>query len=333
MPFVTIIVPFWNTASTLSRCITSILQQTFIDWELLLIDDGSTDESYKICKLYEQKDVRIHLLQNEHAGVAAARNLALSVAKGIKVCFVDADDTIEPNYLKELISYPAFDLVICGYMVDEYNTSGELISSHNNCPHGLVWNTVTKKDVLEDAFSSGIMHINCNKLYNLSLIRKYDLHYKPYDINEDFIFALEYLLHTNNIAFVSKPLYHWIRVVGKLTGVNSIPQNILKIYELSHLLLISFFQEEDIANRIAYRSYDMMIYKYFNSYRSGLILRKECFEALRNLYHSEMVKKAYAAYIPRYPLEKIFYVLHRLGLFQISFAMHTLILKLKKHSA
>lgn len=101
-PYVTIVVPFWNAATTLSNCIDSVLNQTRNDWELILVDDGSVDDGYKICAQYAEKDNRIRLLCRDHEGVGAARNAAMDETQGKFICFVDADDFVEPNYLENL---------------------------------------------------------------------------------------------------------------------------------------------------------------------------------------------------------------------------------------
>lgn len=133
-PYVTIVVPFWNAATTLSNCIDSVLNQTRNDWELILVDDGSVDDGYKICAQYAEKDNRIRLLCRDHEGVGAARNAAMDETQGKFICFVDADDFVEPNYLEKLCSCPDVDLVVCGYMVDEYILIGLLaISSLTAC--------------------------------------------------------------------------------------------------------------------------------------------------------------------------------------------------------
>ena len=164
-PYVTIVVPFWNAATTLSNCIDSVLNQTRNDWELILVDDGSVDDGYKICAQYAEKDNRIRLLCRDHEGVGAARNAAMDETQGKFICFVDADDFVEPNYLEKLCSCPDVDLVVCGYMVDEYNSKGQLLSSTDHIEQNLTVVEFKNRVQLEMAFASGIMNINCCLLY------------------------------------------------------------------------------------------------------------------------------------------------------------------------
>lgn len=93
-PLISIIVPIYNAESTLNRCIDSIINQSFDDWELLLIDDGSKDQSGKICDEYATKDSRIKVFHKENGGVSSARNLGLDNALGKWITFIDSDDKI-----------------------------------------------------------------------------------------------------------------------------------------------------------------------------------------------------------------------------------------------
>ena len=96
-PSISIIVPVYNSEKTLNRCVDSILSQTFQDWELLLIDDGSTDRSGKLCDEYALKDQRIKVFHKKNGGVSSARNIGLDHAKGEWITFIDSDDEIPKN--------------------------------------------------------------------------------------------------------------------------------------------------------------------------------------------------------------------------------------------
>ena len=106
---ISVIIPVYNTASYLPACLDSILAQTFADFELLVVDDGSTDASPAICDDYARRDARVKVFHQANAGVSVARNLALSHACGKWVCFVDSDDTVLPDYLKDMVSVTTDD--------------------------------------------------------------------------------------------------------------------------------------------------------------------------------------------------------------------------------
>ena len=113
MAKISIIVPVYNVEKYLSRCIESILSQSFTDFELLLIDDGSRDSSGAICDEYASKDARIRVFHKENGGVSSARNLGLDNARGEYVVFIDADDIVKEQYLEHLM-YSDADLVVAG---------------------------------------------------------------------------------------------------------------------------------------------------------------------------------------------------------------------------
>ena len=129
-PKISVIVPVYNVEDYLPRCIDSILAQDYEDFELLLIDDGSTDKGGHICDGYAKHDVRVRVFHKENGGVSSARNLGLDNAVGEFVAFVDSDDYVESAYLSDLVSDMTrefgTDLVIQKtYMADSLDASAE----------------------------------------------------------------------------------------------------------------------------------------------------------------------------------------------------------------
>ena len=122
--FVSIIVPVYNTEPFLSRCLDSILCQSFTDFELLLIDDGSTDGSGAICDDYAERDSRIRVFHKENGGVSSARNLGIDNSKGEWLYFADSDDELLPNGLQTLVNCidEDVDVVMGGY--EKFNENG-----------------------------------------------------------------------------------------------------------------------------------------------------------------------------------------------------------------
>ena len=119
MNVISIIVPIYNAGKTLHRCIDSILSQTYTSWELLLIDDGSTDTSGPICDEYAARDARVRVFHKENGGVSSARNVGLDNARGEWITFVDSDDYIEENFLKSFEGNLDADLVVGNMVICE----------------------------------------------------------------------------------------------------------------------------------------------------------------------------------------------------------------------
>lgn len=132
---VSVIIPVYNANNTLKMCLDSVCAQTYTDLEILLINDGSTDESLEICQAYSAKDPRIVLHTQDNAGVSAARNKALGMATGDYLAFVDADDYIEPNMFERMVTTAeehAADMVICSFFEEDGKTVRRHKFSHRS---------------------------------------------------------------------------------------------------------------------------------------------------------------------------------------------------------
>lgn len=293
---ISIIIPVWNAAQTLKRCVESIQNQTFTVWELLLSDDGSEDDSLAICRAAALKDKRIKVIENSHNGVAQTRNAALAAATGEYICFVDADDTIDSDYLEVLYAHRAFDMVVCGYWVDIYDGDGRFNRSEERIQKEYLYDFENKAET-KTLFFSGAMHINCNKLLRKEIIDQCNLRYKPYPVNEDFIFMMEYLLHCKNLYVVGKATYHWVRVENIRSGVESLPKNTLDIYRQSHELLRRFFTcDESIADEIMYYSYELIIIKCLKTIKNIGPFNLEARYVLREIDKSDLVKHSFLSH-------------------------------------
>lgn len=317
---ISIIIPIYNASTTLQACIESIFNQNFPLWEVILIDDGSEDNSYDICLELANNNNRIKAYQQNHQGVSAARNLALSKVQGKYICFIDADDSIEPNYLSAMYEYRDYDMVLCGYYVDTYDNK-TLLSRKKFTPVNIQLNSLDDKGILTNLFESGMININCNKLLKASIIFNNNISYKNIPINEDYMFMVEYLSHSNSICTIQKHLYHWNRTIGIKTGVDSLPSNVISIYNNAHLLTVNFFQDEIIANRILYFSYEIIIYKYLKIIESCSANSKQIYLKLRHLYANKYVKNSISSHKPKSIGEYITYLPIKWGLFRVLYFM------------
>ena len=326
-PEISIIVPVYNSAETIKECVNSIVAQDFTNWELLLVDDGSSDCSHDICLELAAQDKRVVALQQEHKGVSAARNLALDKARGTYICFVDADDTVEPDYLSSLYEHHDCDMVICGYYVDCYNEEKHLVNREMHSPAPLSTDINDNKETLVPLFENGMININCNKLLKSNIIKNHNIRYTNYPVNEDYIFMLSYLMHSNSLRAIEKPLYHWIRIENKKTGVSSIPENLLDIYNEAHRLTRDFFGNDIFADKILYYSYNFIVLKYFNAIKENIIPCKTAFAKLRDFHRNNLVKAAYNAYTPKSKGDWIVHEIQKRGYFKLYYLLRQTILK------
>lgn len=305
----------------------SILAQTFENWELLLVDNGSSDNSYEIISNYAIADNRIHALQEFKRGVSAARNTALDNAKGKYVCFIDSDDEVEKDYLEQLLNEPDADLTVCGYFVDVETQDGNTIKSKAVVPDKTYWKKDKSKAPLKSAFENGFMHLCCNKLFRREIIDFNNIRFQFYPVNEDYIFTLTFLKYADSISIIDKPIYHWIRIEGNVSGVNALPDNLLDIYNESHLATRGFFDNNRDADTIAYYSYEMIIYKYYEALKKGRLSKHAVFNKLNGLTRNGLVNDAYRSYKPKSLGESLLNKLMKLGLYKTHYFITQKILK------
>lgn len=214
MRLFTIIVPVYNVEKYINRCIDSILAQTINEWELILVDDGSLDNSGKICDEYAEKDTRIKVFHKQNGGVSSARNLGIQEAEGEFVLFVDADDYLEKyalSVLKDATTGQNPDMVI--YNTREVLNNGKQIEYH----YPLLKNKVYNKQEIEQQLipfacqSPSFVNPPWNKAYRLTIIRDNNLCFQKRVMGEDWLFNVNYIQKINSAIFIDKPLYNYMR--------------------------------------------------------------------------------------------------------------------------
>ncbi len=246
---VSIILPLYNSEDTLRRCVDSVLGQLYKDFELILVDDGSTDTSGAICDEYAKQDDRITVIHKENTGVSDSRNCALEEAKGQYVEFIDSDDWVTPectDLMVRSLEDNDCDMVIS----DFYRVSGKRLSRKGNIEPG------GKLDIEE--FASFMMKapadfyygVLWNKLYKREIIEAHHLRMdRTIDWCEDFMFNLEYLLHVDQIYALRIPLYYYVKTKGSLSdpGMDLTKSIRMKsiVFEYYHNFYKSVFTEED----------------------------------------------------------------------------------------
>ena len=207
---VSIVVPVYNTAEYLPACLDSILAQSFTDFELILVDDGSTDDSLRICEAYAFRDARIRVFHQQNAGVSAARNFGVEQAQGDWLCYVDSDDVVLPAYLQDMLeAADAEDCLVMGNISDTRMK-------------GLITSDVVLEGeaMVRYMLSHNILNLSgpVAKLYNRATLVKYGIRF-PQDIHygEDMLYFLQYLNHIGRVAFRQSELYQVTMREGSLS--------------------------------------------------------------------------------------------------------------------
>lgn len=215
MDLVSVIMPVYNGEKCLHTAIESVLSQTYPEFELILVDDGSQDGSLEIIKDYEQRCPKVKGLAQPHQGPAAARNAALVKAQGRFVCFFDSDDFAELAILERLhdkMLENAADLAICGYYTDSY-FKDRLVRTTSTLPPKL--NAAECRDMARFFLrlsGSGLLNSPCNKMFDLSLIREHQIRFNAsLGLTEDTNFVLDCMRFARKAVVIREPLYHVIR--------------------------------------------------------------------------------------------------------------------------
>lgn len=217
MDKISVIIPVYGAEKTLSKCLESVMQQTYQNFELLLIDDGSPDRSGAICDEWAGKDARIRVFHQSNAGVSDARNKGLEQAEGKYICFVDSDDWVEPNYLHALYTSLLPDISQIGLIIHSYT---QVTTDGKKYVRELMTETLLRKDFKEAFIKHKITTIGFpwSKLYQADVLKKYSIRFNE-NIHccEDLLFMLKYLSYCDYIHFANYPYYVYNVFPGSLS--------------------------------------------------------------------------------------------------------------------
>ena len=208
LPKVSVIIPVYGAEQYLSSCIDSVLSQSYQNFELLLIDDGSQDCSGVICDEYDEKDPRIRVFHRKNHGVSSTRNFGIQRALGEYIVFVDADDLVLPDYIEELyntISAGEKDsIAMCGYQLlrgETLTVQKEPLFDYQKGRDCLY------SQYLEPIVTRKIHGSSCRILYPAQLLKNNQIIFTDCKIAEDQLFLLEVISHCRNVRVTREPLY------------------------------------------------------------------------------------------------------------------------------
>lgn len=224
MPAISVIVPVYKAENYLAKCVDSILNQTFGDFELLLIDDGSPDRSGALCDEYAVRDSRVRVFHQENGGVSAARNAGMKAACGDYLAFCDADDYLEGNALERLytaLTENGADTAGCGhyYIWPDGRTQAE----KGALPAGVYGREKLRAGIVEPLlgrrldFGNGVFNgFVVRFLYSRAVICENNIAFEGAYL-EDELFLMEYFLHARKLAMVDDPLYYYLQNPASVT--------------------------------------------------------------------------------------------------------------------
>ncbi|CAM2076854.1 MAG: hypothetical protein NSGCLCUN01_01040 [uncultured Clostridium sp.] len=267
-----IIMPIYNLEKYLKQSIESILNQQYKNFELILINDGSTDKSAEICDTYSNEDKRIKVIHKSNEGVSKARNIGIENSNGKYLCFIDGDDWIESNMLLEMnniISEFQSDLIVTGIKIDNIGLQGEIYSQENKYKECLWKNKKEVSDNIINLFENALINSSCNKIYKADIIKNNNIRFMNTNIGEDTRFNLEVIRHCNTVKVSNNSYYHYMRYPNLITLSRILEENSYEEYLNIHQDMINFFKEsrnyspkiENTISKVMFSQYLAVTYK------------------------------------------------------------------------
>lgn len=227
MPEISVIVPVYKAEKYLSRCIQSILKQTFFDLELILVEDGSPDQSPAICDAFAQKDYRVKVIHQKNAGVSAARNTGLAEAKGKYITFVDSDDYINAEMYESMMEIARkydCDLIMCDCL-KEFGNQTELYS------HNIRSGYYDRSQLEEEYFPHLLIMPNVEyppTISNWLCLYRFDKENKKYlryeegiRYSEDLLFGAQMIYHANSFYYMKKQAFYYYNCINQQSATHT----------------------------------------------------------------------------------------------------------------
>lgn len=220
---VSVIIPVYNVEKYLPKCLDSIVNQTYNNLQIILVNDGTKDNSLEICQEYQNRDCRIQIINKENGGLSSARNKGLEYAEGKYCLFIDSDDYVELDLIENAVGRMEeenADLVVFGFDrfcegiedIETFRVQNE-IDEINNPKNRLHF-------IADTYYQYKIAYEVWNKIYRLDIIKKYDIWYEDNHIifAEDICFNSYYMMYVNKVVKMDKVLYHYLIRDDSLTG-------------------------------------------------------------------------------------------------------------------
>ena len=302
MALISIIIPVYNAKNYLVRCLQSIISQAYKNFEVILVDDGSTDNSYEICQDIANKDKRFIVVTQTNSGASSARNRGIEIAKGEWITFIDADDYVEKSYLESLCINIENEKTLIIQGLKQVNSKGEDIKKidfeYSKLSGSEVRKAFDEKEIFEYAYTVA-------KLYNRDIINKHNIKFnEQISYSEDMLFMLEYILHCDFIKFVQGSLYNYVIDASTLSQrYNPFESEFLLFTEYTRL-------NKAIANKYSFT-------ETYKSQRCGaLMLMRGIYSLYKKSGHSKKerifiikkIKKDYSKYLKRYYTPNIIFL-------------------------
>ena len=304
-PLVSIIMPAYNAEKTISKAIRSVLEQDYKHLELIVVNDGSKDNTSNIC--LSISDSRIKIINQNNLGLSEARNTGLKAAEGEYISFVDSDDWVDNNFISLLVENAKnnqSELVICG-ITREYSTYSQQISFKQS----FTYNNCLNNNSFLFLFEGGLINSCCNKLYLRDLIINNHLCFSGKELVEDIEFNIQYLLLTRQVCTITECPYHYLMNDKSLTSLVS--EDMIKNYMYIQQSFISVLKKENrkYADRFVCHQYVSIYLKYLRKVAYKKLEANDVFHLLKKYTNEPLIRNSFESYTPKNYKEKAILIL------------------------
>lgn len=246
---ISVIMPVYKVEEYVGKAIESIQAQTLKEWEFLIVDDGTPDKSGEICDAYAAKDERIHVIHKENGGAPSARNVAIDIAKGEYMYFMDSDDWAEPTMLEDMYNLAKRDnaqLVVAGFYIDTYYTDTEYRQDDFVVADAVYPNKEAFRKNAYKLFDKNLLYTPWNKLFESRYVMENNLRF-PTTFWDDFPFNVSVVRNIERVTVTSKQYYHFIRKRAESETAAYRP-NMYEKREEEHGWMINLYKEWNVHN-------------------------------------------------------------------------------------
>ena len=313
---ITIILPVYKVEKYVSKAIESILNQTFKDFEFIIVDDGTPDKSGEICDEYAKKDSRIQVIHQENSGAPAARNRAIDLARGKYLYFMDSDDWAEPTMLEDMYNLAEkhkSQLVVTGYYIDTYYSETEKYTQIQNEQDAIYESQQEFRENAYKLFDKNLLYTPWNKLYSAEYLRANNLRF-PQTWMDDFPFVMSFIRDIERVVYSSGTYYHFMRARAE-SETAKYKSTLYEKREEEHQWMLDLYkywniqdeEKREAAMEMVYRRYiERIVGCIENVTNSNCTLDKKARKAeIRRILENPNVSEALANAKPRSKYMKI----------------------------
>lgn len=276
-----IIIPVYNAEKTLERCLKSICAQTFLNYEVILIDDGSSDNSLTICKKYEMQDQRYRVIHQSNSGPSSARNAGLDISTGKWICFIDSDDYIEVSYLQEI-----FDAI------HQYEADVIFIGHHKVYENGKK-ETFIPDEVCETNLKT-FMELSEKDMFGYTWIKSFrrdavkDIRFDvTLNLFEDEVFTCQVIPNCKRVGVVRKPIYNYNIGDGSTLIGRTHEDYCLKCDKVYRVWKTMIAEKRDMQNLMEKKANAFVSRCYYYAFERNIDVQKYFFHLKRTLFFQE----------------------------------------------